>query len=402
MRILIVHNRYRLPGGEDTVVATETALLRAHGHEVGEYFDSNGPSFGIADLADPIWSSRTAGRLRRVLEEFRPDIVHYHNIYYRISPSAYWLCYRLSIPVVQTLHNFRVGCLNARLSRNGAPCELCLGSYASRLNGVFRGCFQESRVKSAGLMVVNEVHRALGSFSRPVTRFIALSRYALSKHILAGIPESKLIVKSNCVYPDPGLKTEAGTFCLFAGRLEIDKGIRVLLQAAPLIPNIPIVIAGQGPLEDEVRQAVATLKNIRYLGPLPRNRILDLMKSAKFLLFPSLAYENFPMSIAEAFSVGLPVVASRLGAAAEIIQDSANGLLFEPGSATDVAQRMRAVWGEDHNIARMGAAARASYEQKYCGESTYQALTGIYREAIESCMVHPGGKKPTAHVNQSF
>jgi glycosyltransferase involved in cell wall biosynthesis len=385
LRILIVHNRYRTPGGEDTVVSTEAALLRACGHEVGEFFDYNGPSFGMADLADPIWSLRTAGRLRRVLEEFRPDIVHCHNLYYRISPSAYWLCYRLGIPVVQTLHNFRFACLNARLSRDGMPCELCLSSPGSRFHGVLRGCFQKSRLKSTVLAISNEVHEALGSFSRPVARFIALSRFARSKHILAGIPEGKLIVKSNCVYPDPGVKTKAGTFCFFAGRLDVDKGTRVLLQAASLIPHVPIVIAGQGPLESEVRQAATALKNVRYLGPVPRNRILDLMKSARFLLFPSLAYENFPMTIAEAFSVGLPVVASRLGAAGELVQDSVNGIHFEPGSATDLARRVGAVWEPNGTIPRMGAAARACYEENYSGESTYRALCSIYQEAIESC-----------------
>jgi glycosyltransferase involved in cell wall biosynthesis len=380
LRILIVHNRYRRAGGEDTVVATETALLREFGHEVEPYFESNDSAFGIANFSTVIWSRHTIRRLQSVLGRFQPDVVHCHNLYYRISPAAYWLCYRLGIPVVQTLHNFRYGCVNARLNRNGKPCEQCLSE--GRHYGVLHACFQQSYLKSAALALSNELHEALGSFAIPVSKFIAVSHYAQTKHILAGIPKEKLTVKYNCVHPDPGLKGERGTFCLLAGRLEVDKGIRVLLQAASLIPDIPIVIVGGGPLEAEVRNAASTLRNVRYSGPVPHSQMVDLMKAARFLVFPSLAYENFPMTIGEAFSVGLPVVASKLGAAEEIVQDSINGFHFAPGSAPSLASRLRSVWKQTGILARMGAAARASFEQNYSGECTYRALCAIYREVM--------------------
>jgi glycosyltransferase involved in cell wall biosynthesis len=381
LRILIVHNRYRLSGGEDTVVATETALLRSFGHEVEEYYEANDSPFGVGDFPNAIWSFHTTQRLQSVLRRFQPSVVHCHNLYYRITPSVYWLCYWLGIPVVQTLHNFRYGCVNARLSREGEPCELCLSKWG-RIYGVLHACFQESYLRSAALGISNELHEVLGSFTVPVSKFISLSHYACSKHVLAGIPKRKLVVKPNCVYPDPGVKEQGGSFCLFVGRLESDKGVQVLLRAASLIPHIPIMIAGEGPLEGEVRQAASTLRNLRYLGPVSHTQVLDLMKAARFLAFPSLAYENFPMTIGEAFSVGLPVVASRRGAAEEIVQDSVNGFHFKPGSPASLASSLRGVWEETDTLARMGAAARVSFEQQYSGECTSRKLCAIYREVI--------------------
>lgn len=382
LRILIVHNRYRFRGGEDTVVSTECDLLRAFGHLVEEYFESNDSPFGILDALEPIWSFRSDQRLREAIEKFKPDVVHCHNIHYRISPSVYWLCWQLGVPVVQTLHNYRIGCLNARHSLNGAPCELCLTRRLKQGHGIVRACFQQSRIRSAGLAFSLSLHRHLGTFADRVSKYIALSQFARTKHVLAGIPEGKIVVKPNCVYPDPGEKSEAGSFCFFAGRLEVDKGVRVLLQAAAFIPDIPIVIAGDGPLQSEVRDAASTLRNIQYLGPLSRNKVIELMRSAKLFVFPSLAYENFPMSIAEAFSIGLPVITSRCGAAAEIVEDTVNGLHFEPGSAAQLAERIRGVFSDTETVGQMGAAARLSFEQKYSGQCTYRALYSIYEELV--------------------
>jgi glycosyltransferase involved in cell wall biosynthesis len=395
-RVLIIHNHYRIPGGEDTVVANEAALLRAFGHEVEEYYESNDTRFGFNELVEMIWSRRARSRLREVIARFQPDVIHCHNIYYRISPSVYWLARELGLPVVQTLHNFRFRCLNAKLSRKGEPCERCLTGAGTRLNGVVRRCFQKSWTGSLALALSNGFHEAIGSFSRPVTRFIALSDYAREKHVMAGIPPRKLVVKYNCVYPDVGRKTELGSYCILAGRLEAEKGIRVVLQAASLIPDIPIVIAGNGPLGEEVRHAASAAPNVRYLGQVAHGQMIELMKSARLLLFPSVMYENFPMTIAEAFSVGLPVVASRRGAAAEIVEDRINGLLFNPGSAADLSRQVRKVWADEYALLNMGNAARRSYEQNCSGEQTYRMLSTIYRNAIAD----PRGINPIRDCTQ--
>ncbi len=383
-RILIVHNRYRRPGGEDTVVATETALLRSRGHAVELLLESNdalGQRPGARQALEVVWSRRSIRSIREMIRQFRPDVVHCHNIFYRISPAIFWTCRRMGVPVVQTLHNFRLGCANARLSRHGQPCERCLTSFLGGWNATQHRCFQDSALKSLALTATVGVHRRLGTFSRGVQFFIALCRFARGKHILCGLPPEKLLVKPNCVHPDPGCGEGSGGYSLFAGRLEPDKGLRVLLDAAARVP-IPVWIAGQGPLEAEVRAAERRLPNLRYLGALPRDQVLAHMKRARLLLFPSLAYENFPMTIAEAFSVGLPVIASDQGAAGEIVRDGVTGRHFATGSGSALAAAVQELCDQPQQVDRMRAAARAEYESLYSGEASYRALLEIYRSAI--------------------
>jgi glycosyltransferase involved in cell wall biosynthesis len=386
LRILIVHNRYRLPGGEDTVVSTEARLLRDRGHDVEEYIESNDEPFGLADSARLYWSPGAGQKLERAARAFAPDVAHFHNVFYRITPSSYWNL--KLVPVVQTLHNFRLGCVNGRLSRNGVPCELCLGRL-SFWPGVYYSCFHNSALQSFALATSIKAHRLIGSFSR-VDTFIALSRFAAVRHLRYGIPETKLVIKPNCVYPDPGLvAADREPFCLFAGRLEIDKGVRVLLEAARLVPSgIQICIAGGGPLEHEVVAASASLPNVRFLGQLPRDAVLDLMRKARCLVFPALAYENFPMTLAEAFSIGLPVVASNLGAAAEIIQHGSTGLLFEVGSPVALSERLAELWHDSARLDRIRAAARSVFEARFSGNATYEQLQDIYGSAIKRAS-HP-------------
>ena len=225
--------------------------------------------------------------------------------------------------------------------------------------GVRYSCFRKSAAQTFVLSSAIKGHTLLGSLSS-ITTFVALSQYALSKHLAYGIPDYKLVVKPNCIHPDPGFSTEPGSgFCLFAGRLELDKGIQVLLAALKLIPpEIEVRIAGEGPLENLAREAAVHHPNLRVLGSLPRPEVLNLMKRARCFLFPSLAYENFPMTIAEAFSIGLPVIASRRGAAAEIISHGITGLLCEPGSPEALAAALQILWSDDHLVNRIRTAAR--------------------------------------------
>ena len=387
LKILIVHNKYRQRGGEDGVVETETLLLRDFGDEVSQYFETNDAvktlSFFQA-AAGLIWSFRSQRELAALIRRIRPDVVHFHNVFYRVSPAAFWVCRRMGVPAVQTLHNFRVGCLNGRLSRNGAPCERCLTFPLWFAPGVYGHCFQDSTFRSLALAGSLAIHRVLRSYSGAVTRFIALSQFARDKHVLSGIPAERIVVKPNSAYPDPGLGNGEGDFALFAGRLEVDKGVRVLLEAAAAMGGrVQVCIAGDGALAGEVRHAAATIKGLSYLGPLPRAQVIDLMKTARLFLFPSLAYENFPLTLAEAFGVGLPAIVSRRGAAQEIVEDWVTGLHFDPGSAADLAQKTEALWNDNATLAKMRAAARAKYEMSYSGEAAYKALRAIYEQAID-------------------
>ncbi len=394
-RILIVHNRYRIPGGEDTVVDTEARLLRDGGCEVEVHFESNDGPFSILDGVRLISCSSAAGSLKAKIASFRPEVVHFHNIYYRMGPQAYWWCHDAGIPVVQTLHNFRHGCANARHNRDGKPCELCISTHLGRLHGVARGCFQKSVMKTLVLDTALQVHRAQGSFRRAVAMFICLSEFARALHLRAGIPAERLVVKGNCVHPDPGRAEGAGEYCLFAGRLEQDKGIRVLLDAAAgLPPSVPLWIAGEGSEENEVRQAAARHPNIRFLGKVDRSRVLALLKSARLLLFPTMAYENFPMSIAEASAVGVPVVTSGIGAAAEIVRHGITGLHFETGSPSALAATIRDVWDDLARLQSMGSAARALYETKYSTGAAFLDLQAVYDRALARGPLRSAAREP--------
>jgi glycosyltransferase involved in cell wall biosynthesis len=397
LRILLVHNRYKYPGGEDSVVSTEAAVLRSHGHEVEEYLETNDTinisSSPLNAISDLFWSGQTWRRLGEVIQRFRPDIVHCHNTYYRISPSAYWRAHRSGVPVIQTLHNYRLACANASLTRNDQPCELCLTSRAGALYGVRYACFQNSRLKTLALTASVRSHWLAGTYSRAIAKYICVSRFSMAKQIQSGLPASKLVVKPNCVFPDPGMGTGDGQFVLCVGRLSVDKGIRVLLEAAAQLP-LPVRIVGNGPAEAEVRAAAAGNPKIRFDGLMPRSAVLDLMQSARLLIFPSLLYENCPMTIAEAFSTGLPVVASRLGAAAEMIRDGVTGALFEPLSATDLVRTTAALCGDPSGLAKMRLAARAEFEQYYSAEATYRQLMSIYSDALST--------QPSASANVSM
>ncbi len=370
------------------MVDTETRLLRDFGHEVDHYFEAN-DSISRKSLLETleglVWSPAVSSNLADQIGRRKPDIVHFHNIHYRISPSAFWVCRHLGIPVVATLHNFRYGCLNARLTRDGQPCRLCLTSRGGGLYipGIKHGCFQGSRVHSTALAGAMILHRMAGTYSGAVNRFIALSRFALARHLESGLPPEKLVIKPNCAYPDPGMGNGHAAFALFVGRLEVDKGITVLLKAAAALKgSVSFIIAGEGPMEEEVRAATLVNPNITYLGVVGRDRVFELMRSARLLLFPSLAYENFPLSLAEAMASGLPAIVSGHGAAREIVDDGETGLYFAPGSAIDLIQKIEMIWDNSSKLQCMRRAARAKYEEKYSGPAAHRDLMAVYHAAI--------------------
>ncbi|MEF8755271.1 MAG: glycosyltransferase [Accumulibacter sp.] len=378
MRILMVHNAYQQRGGEDSVVEAETELLRAHGHTVELYQKDNRD---IADLSRlglltrTIWSRQTTADLQGILAQNRPDVIHVHNTFPLISPSLYWAAERAAIPVVQTLHNFRLFCPQAMFLRQETVCEDCLGRAPWR--GITRACYRGSVAQSAVLAGMVMTHRALGTWRDKVTRYIALNEFCRRKFVEGGLPAERVVVKPNFVDFAPPPAGARSDF-LFVGRLSAEKGIRTLVDAASKVPEVPVVVAGSGP---EAR-LLAGAANIRGLGALPPAAVRERMVAAKALVLPSIWYENFPRTLVEAFGCGLPVIASRIGALAELIEDGVTGFLFEPGDADDLARRLR--WAHAHpaEMARMGGAARAHYEAHFTADGNYQELMAIYSEAI--------------------
>jgi len=378
--ILSVHNFYQQPGGEDRVFADEAALLEAHGHSVTQYVDDNRRVSGNALLAarNVVWNSRAFQNIRSLLETRAVDLVHFHNTFPLISPAGYFAAGKCGIPVVQTLHNYRLICPGATLLRNGVVCEECL-DRGSLMPAVRHGCYRNSRPATAAAAAMLAIHRAADTWRDRVDTYIALSEFARQKFIAGGLPPERIAVKPNFVSPDPGIGSGAGGYALFVGRLAQEKGVQVLARAWQEIADIPLYVAGSGPLN-----TIAYPTNVTLLGNVSRNRIFELMRNATVLIFPSLWYECAPMTIVEAFACGLPVIASNIGSLPEFVSHEHTGLLFEPGNATDLAHKVRWAFEHPREIHAMRTAARLEFERKYTAERNYEMLTGIYRMAISS------------------
>jgi len=384
MRVLLVHNRYKHYGGEDTVFDSERALLARKGIEVVTYVEHN----DRIDLMSPlvlglnaVWSRRAEREILDLLRRTRPHVVHFHNTFPLISPSGYYACARVGVPAVQTLHNFRLLCPAAILARNGFPCEDCLGRVFA-WPALIHACYRSSRGASAVATGVFGLHRLLGTWKRAVHTYVALTQYAKAKFVANGLPEQRIVVKPNFICPDPGPGEHTEGSFLFVGRLSGEKGLGTVLQAwGKLGRKARLKIVGSGPLEQSVRQWIRRVPNIEYLGFRPLPEVLALMKDSKALLLASTCNESFPRVLAEAFATGLPVVASRLGGLEELIEDGRTGLHFRAGDTDDLTTRIEWLLAHPSETAAMGQRARQEYLAKYTGDRGYEMLMEVYGHA---------------------
>ena len=378
LRVLFAHNAYQHRGGEDSVVEAEIALLRSHGHAVETYFRSNDDVAAMSSLAlarHTLWSPRTPPDLADLIRRFRPDVIHAHNTFPLISPSLYWAAERAGVPVVQTLHNFRLMCLNALFLREGKVCEDCMGHLPWR--GVARACYRGSHAASAALAGMLTLHRGLGTYRHKVARYIALNEFCRNKFIEGGLPAERVVVKPNFVdFTAPEPLPRAGL--LFVGRLSVEKGVSTLAEAMKLLPNASLRVAGDGP-EAGLLDGVA---GVSRLGSLSGEAVRQEMSRAVALVVPSIWYENFPRTMVEAFACGLPVIASRIGALADIVRDGETGLLFEPGDPRDLADKLRWALAHPEQMAAMGRNARTQYEAMFSAAANYRRLLEIYEGVL--------------------
>ncbi len=392
MKIVIVHNTYQQPGGEDVAVAAESNLLERRGHTVIRYSRSNDEMAMMSAprrllmVKDMIHSEKSKREMLDLLRDERPDLVHVHNTFMMVSPSVFEACREAGIPVVQTLHNYRLLCPGWSLCREGKVCEECIESGLWR--GVWHGCYRDSRLMTAAVALMLQVHRVRGTWSHDVGGYVALTNFARDKFIEGGLPASRIGVKPNFLESDPGKRCSSGGFALFVGRLSAEKGAEVLLQAwQKLKGTMPLVIMGDGPLREplESEAAARNLSNITFAGWRTRGEILSAMKSASLLITPSLWYEGFPMTVVEAFACGIPVICSRLGGLREIVEDGSTGLHFNPGDAEDLAGKLDLLWTQPSQLAAMGRAAREEYKRNYTAERNYELMMQIYRRTMAVC-----------------
>lgn len=384
MRVLQAHNAYRQAGGEDSVVAAEAGLLRDHGDEVRLFGADNaeigGPWSQLTTAWRATYSVPARRRLERLLAEWRPDVVHVHNLFPLLTASVLDACRVFGVPSVMTLHNFRLICPGALLCRHGKVCEVCVGTSPWR--AILHRCYRGSLFGSMASARMVEYHRKRDTWQSKVDRFIVMSEFARQRFVASGWAAEKVLVKPHfCRPPELDGKDAVRHGAFFAGRLSPEKGVRTLLSAWKQISQ-PLKLAGDGPLRSEVEAACGS-RAIQPLGWLTSRQLSEQMRNSVCLVVPSGCYETFGMVVIEAFSHGLPVVAARIGALPELVEDGVNGLLFEPGNAEDLAAKARRLLDNPREAARMGESARATYRAKYTPERNYPQLRSIYQEVID-------------------
>jgi glycosyltransferase involved in cell wall biosynthesis len=389
VKILLVHNFYRQYGGETAVFEAECRMLRAAGHSVITYtrdskeIEGFGPLKRAALAPTAIWARDSHREIAALIASEAPEVAHFTNTFPLISPSAYYACRDARIPVVQSIHNYRLICPAATLWRDGAVCEECVDH--SLMRSVQHACYQKSRPASAALAMALAVHRGCGSYAKLVDRYIALTEFARNKLIEGGLRAERISIKPNFLEPDPGVREGSGDYALFAGRLAEEKGVHTLLDAwKRLGPDVRLRIAGDGPLRDALAHRIDSegITGATLLGSLPPEALMRELRGARMLVFPSEWYEGMPMVLLEAMACGVPALASRLGGMPEIIDDGRTGLLFQPGDCEDLAQQAAALWRDATRAAELGRAARAEYEGRYTRARNLEPLRAIYREAI--------------------
>lgn len=386
-RILQVHTRYRLAGGEDQVVDAERELLEAAGVHVRQVIFDNADlreSRSLAgDLrlaASAIWSRSAERKVRAAIRADRPEVVHVHNTFPAASPSVYAAAAGAGVPVVQTLHNYRFICPAATAFRDGRICTDCVGRqvpWPAVVHACVRGSYPQSLVAATTIAA----HRALGTFRRAIACYVALTAFQRDLMIAGGIPAERIRVIPNFLEPDPGPGGERRAGLLYVGRLSAEKGIPLLLQAASRQPGVDV--AGGGPLAHAVEQAHAA-GHVSYLGPLEHAAALERVRHAGAMILPSIWFEGLPLVVLEAFASATPVIASRIGSLAELIEDGVTGLLVEANSADALADAVR--WAGEHprELRAMGVNSRRRYEASYRGGTHLAALREAYEAAASS------------------
>jgi glycosyltransferase involved in cell wall biosynthesis len=388
MRILQLHNRYQVTGGEEGVVQAEQQLLRDRGHAVQLLEVSNHDISSPLDKAlvavKAIYSTVAKRQVGEAIEAFQPDVVHVHNFFPLLSPAVYDACHDRQVPVVQTLHNYRLACPKAMFFRDGEICETCLDK-GSPWPGVKYGCYRSSPTQTAVIASMLAIHGWRKTWQERVNAFITLTEFQRQKLIQAGLPSDRLHVKPNFLDANPEPRqTPEVPFVLSVGRLSEEKGIDIAIAAYTHNPHLPLLkIVGDGPIRAALEQQVqaANLNHkIIFLGRQDKSQVLALMRQAIALIFPSIWYEGFPLTIVEAFGCGLPVIASHLGSMAEIVEHEVTGLHFPAQKPEKLAAQIDYLTQQPARQTTLSQNAQQVYQARYTPDINYKQLIDIYQK----------------------
>jgi glycosyltransferase involved in cell wall biosynthesis len=329
-----------------------------------------------------VWNHQVYRAVRRQIALEAIDLLHVHNTLPLASPAVYYAASASGVPVVQTLHNYRLMCANGSFVRDAKPCVSCVGTTA-QMPAVVHACYRGSRAATGVVAAMLLLHRAAGTWQRQVDTYIVATEFARGMFVAGGLPADRIVVKPHFVDPDPGVGSGRGGYALYVGRLSTEKGIVTLLDAwARLDRHVPLIIAGDGPLAGTVADAAARRQGVTWLGQQDRASVRQLMAEAAVVIFPSIAYETFGQVIIEAYAAGTPVIASSGGAAAELVEPGRTGALVRPGDPADLADHILRLLAPGDGLDSMRRAARAVYEARFTARSNYPQLQAIYHNAM--------------------
>ena len=383
-KVLLVHNFYQIGGGEHTVFENEKRLLRENGHKVIEYIRSNveletSIRKKILLPFSSIFSFKTYREICEIIRKEGVDVVHCHNTFPLISPAVYYAAWKYKIPVVQTIHNFRFQCPCGVFYRDGNICEDCVkGGLGQALK---HGCYRSSRIQTAVVINMLKIHRCLGTYLK--LRYIFLTEFNREKfRPLLGNKVDHEFVKPNFEYIDIPEFSEAErnyNQFVFVARLDENKGVCFLLDAWKNISDKKLIIYGNGPLENEVRQAAAENSMIEYKGFRPKKEILADISQSAALVFTSKIYEGFPMTIVETIACGRPVLCSSVGNGADIVKNTKCGIHYNAGEPNDFYRKLCKLTEKEYNK-ELSDNAAAAYLKLFSPNENYKILKRIYDE----------------------
>lgn len=381
MRILVIHNRYKHPGGEDRVFEIETKELAARGHVVKRLDVANDDIRGALAFAgtalSAVYNSRARREVASLIKSFGPDIVHVHNFFPKLSPSIFDACAEFKVPAVWTLHNYRMTCANGALFRDGAICTQCLGN--TPLPAVQNACYRNSRLGSAAVATMIAWHRGNETWVRKVSRFIALTEFGRDIAIRSGIPSDKIVVKPNVVPAAPRL-SRVREGAVFIGRLVPEKGVSTLLEAWKSFQGVPLTIIGDGPELDLLRKIAP--QNVAFAGRLSSDQVQYALATAALCVVPSMWYEPFGLTAMEAMAAGTPVVAARIGGLGTLVRNGQTGLLFEAGNVADLARCINEALSDLDRLREIGDAAFEYWRETCKPEANLAQLEAIYENVL--------------------
>jgi glycosyltransferase involved in cell wall biosynthesis len=408
MKFLLVNTYHYLRGGDSRYTFALAGLLRAHGHEVHHFAMRHPRNLPCADeryFVDHVdfpeelakaSASSALGVLRRaihsrdakdrfgwILRDLRPDVVHLQNIHGHITPSILPEAVRLEVPVLWTLHDFRLVCPNTHLLSHGTICEACADGRFYRCT--LKRCKRNSLAASGVASLEAYVHRLLGVRLR-VNRFLSPSRFLIRKFAEMGWqgPPPGYLPPFLPPGDTTSSRTPPGGYGLYLGQLAAHKGVSTLVRAAALAPDVPLKLAGEGPERSSLEASASGLPNVRFEGHLTGAPLRNLLEGARFVVLPSECYENSPYSVLEGMGTAKPVIASNLGGLPEMVEEGETGLLFPAGDATALARCMARLWHDPESAAAMGAAGRRRVEREFSADAHYSGLMSAYSSTLSS------------------